>query len=181
MKSKVDGVAHIVSPSEISSSLVDPRTVHRLSDPTDIVSLAKEVQKADDFVKCIATNKLLVIAEQIRHLQEQAKKVLEDAKQNALLHHAACNFKKIPGKMYYLYRRKDDTSYFSMVSPEEWGNSCPHHFMGSYKLEYDLSWTKAEDVEKRGRDLEEISRFLNSEMSSIGYICDSTNKSGSSN
>lgn len=53
--------------------------------------------------------------------------------------------------------------------------------MGSYKLEYDLSWTKAEDVEKRGRDLEEISRFLNSEMSSIGYICDSTNKSGSSN
>ena len=65
------GVAHIVAPSEASSSLVDPRTVHRVSDPTDIVSLAREVQKADDFVKCIATSKLMVIAEQIRHLQSQ--------------------------------------------------------------------------------------------------------------
>ncbi|CAB4036709.1 Hypothetical predicted protein, partial [Paramuricea clavata] len=64
-------VAHIVAPSEASSSLVDPRTVHRISDPTDIVALAKEVQKADEFVKCIATNKLIVIAEQIRHLQDQ--------------------------------------------------------------------------------------------------------------
>ena len=67
----IAGVAHIVAPSEASSSLVDPRTVHRISDPTDIVALAKEVQKADEFVKCIATNKLIVIAEQIRHLQDQ--------------------------------------------------------------------------------------------------------------
>ncbi|XP_028402950.1 uncharacterized protein C1orf50 homolog [Dendronephthya gigantea] len=172
------GVAHIVAPSEASSSLVDPRTVHRLSDPTDIVSLAKEVQKADDFVKCIATSKLIVIADQIRHLQNQARKVLEEAKEDAVLHHAACNFKKIPGKMYHLYLRKDGTSYFSIISPEEWGNACPHHFRGSYKLEYDMSWTKSEDIEKRGQDLEEISRLLNSEIPSIGYICDVSRKSG---
>lgn len=63
----------MVPPSEASSQLVDPRTVHRISDPTDIVSLAKQVQEADQFVKCAATNKLLVIAEQIRHLQEQVQ------------------------------------------------------------------------------------------------------------
>ena len=54
-----------------TSQLVDPRTVHRISDPTDIVSLAKQVQQADQFIKCAATNKLLIIAEQIRHLQQQ--------------------------------------------------------------------------------------------------------------
>ena len=67
----IAGVAHTVPPSEASSSLVDPRTVHRISDPTDIVTLAKEVQKADEFVKAIATNKLIVIADQIRYLQDQ--------------------------------------------------------------------------------------------------------------
>ena len=54
-----------------TSQLVDSRTVHRISDPTDIVLLAKQVEEADQFVKCVATNKLLVIAEQIRHLQQQ--------------------------------------------------------------------------------------------------------------
>ena len=40
-----------------------------------------------------------------------------------------------------------------------------------------MSWTKLEDIEKRGQDLEEISRLLNSEIPSIGYICDSVKKS----
>ena len=41
-----------------------------------------------------------------------------------------------------------------------------------------MSWTKSEDIEKRGQDLEEISRLLNSEIPSIGYICDASRKSG---
>ena len=48
----------------------------------------------------------------------QAKKVLEEAKEDAILHHAACNFKKIPGKIYHLYRRYDGKAYFSMISPQ---------------------------------------------------------------
>ena len=39
---------------------------------------------------------------QVRFLQEQAKKVLEDARLDALLHKTACNFKKVPGKTYYV-------------------------------------------------------------------------------
>ena len=50
-------------------------------------------------------SKLSVIAEQVRFLQEQARKVLEEANLNAELHHIACNFKKVPGKMYYVYRK----------------------------------------------------------------------------
>jgi hypothetical protein len=46
-----------------------------------------------------------VIAEQVRFLQEQARRVLEEANLNAELHHIACNFKKVPGKMYYVYKK----------------------------------------------------------------------------
>lgn len=48
----------------------------------------------------------------------QARKVLEETKRDAELHHAACNFKKRPGQMYYLYRRSNGTTYFSILSPK---------------------------------------------------------------
>ena len=48
----------------------------------------------------------------------QARNVLEETKRDADLHHAACNFKKIPGKLYYLYKRSSGQTYFSMLSPE---------------------------------------------------------------
>ncbi|CAH3121786.1 unnamed protein product, partial [Porites lobata] len=111
--------------SAATKQLVNPDRVHRHGDPYDLVTLAQEVQKADQFVRCAASNKLILIAEQIRHLQEQAcllllnaKKVLEETKRDAELHHAACNFKKRPGQMYYLYRRNNGTTYFSMLSPK---------------------------------------------------------------
>ena len=64
---------HTVDDSESAASkqLVNPERVHRHGDPYDLVVLAQEVQKADQFVRCAASNKLILIAEQIRHLQEQ--------------------------------------------------------------------------------------------------------------
>ena len=58
--------------SAATKQLVNPERVHRHGDPYDLVTLAQEVQKADQFVRCAASNKLILIAEQIRHLQEQA-------------------------------------------------------------------------------------------------------------
>ena len=53
-------------------------------------------------------------------MQEQARKVLEDARLNALLHQTSCNFKKIPGKTYYVYkqRKNPDQEFISMISPQ---------------------------------------------------------------
>ena len=109
----------------------------------DLVELAAQVEKADQFTRATAGSKLTVIAEQVRFLQEQARKVLEDARLNALLHKTSCNFKKIPGKTYYVYkqRKNPDEEFLSMISPEEWGASGPE-FVAGYRLEYDMSWTE---------------------------------------
>jgi hypothetical protein len=51
-------------------------------------------------------------------LQKQAQAVLEEANLNKELHHIACNFKKVPGKIYYVYRREESgAKYMSMISP----------------------------------------------------------------
>ncbi len=73
--------------------------------------------QADQFTRAVAGSKLSVIAEQVRFLQEQARQVLEEAATSKKLHHTACNFKKIPGKVYYVYRRDNGKEYMSMISP----------------------------------------------------------------
>ncbi|KAK6192208.1 hypothetical protein SNE40_003720 [Patella caerulea] len=150
--------------------LVNSRMTNKTSDPMDLVELAKQVQKADEFTRATAGSKLIVIADQIKYLQEQARKVLEEAKRNAMLHHAACNLVKKPGTMYYLYERESGQKYFSILSPQEWGASCPHVFIGAFKLEYDMSWTPVEEVEKRGEEFALIDKILNAKNA----ITDST-------
>ncbi|XP_076862383.1 uncharacterized protein C1orf50 homolog [Brachyhypopomus gauderio] len=143
--------------------LVSPYQTNRVGDPMDLVALAQQVQKGDEFIRANACNKLTVIADQIRYLQEQARKVLEDAKRDTELHHAACNVVKKPGNMYYLYERQSGQRYFSILSPKEWGPSCPHRFQGAYKLQHDMSWTPVEDVEKRDAEIGIMEKLLSSQ------------------
>ncbi|XP_068172451.1 uncharacterized protein C1orf50 homolog [Antennarius striatus] len=140
--------------------LVSSYQTNRVGDPMDLVALATQVQKGDDFIKANACNKLTVIADQIRYLQEQAKKVLEEAKRDADLHHAACNIVKKPGNMYYLYERPSGQKYFSIISPKEWGASCPHTFIGAFKLQHDMSWTPIDQVKERDAELAILDKLI---------------------
>ena len=64
--------AHTVpSDASIGSQLVSARAVRRHHDPMDLVSLARDVQQADQFVRATTAGKLQVIVDQIRMLQEQ--------------------------------------------------------------------------------------------------------------
>lgn len=150
-----------LTPTPGGLALVSPYHTHRVGDPLDLVALAEQVQKADEFIRANATNKLTVIAEQIQHLQEQARKVLEDAQRDADLHHVACNMVKKPGNIYYLYKRESGQQYFSIISPKEWGTGCPHDFLGAYKLQHDLSWTPYEDIEKQDAKISLMNKLLN--------------------
>ncbi|XP_043853433.1 uncharacterized protein C1orf50 homolog [Dromiciops gliroides] len=145
-------------------ALVSPYHTHRVGNPEDLVELAQQVQKADEFIRANATNKLIVIAEQIRHLQTQARKVLEEAHRDAELHHAACNMVKKPGNIYYLYKRENGQQYFSIISPKEWGASCPHDFLGAYKLQHDLSWTPFDNIGKQDAEISIMDKLLSQQM-----------------
>ncbi|GAB0097285.1 uncharacterized protein DMENIID0001_129180 [Sergentomyia squamirostris] len=116
-------------------------------DSSDIVALAREIENADKALKNRATGKLSLILDQIRFLQQQAAQIIKETEDSQNLHEAACNFQKVPGKIYHLFRRESGQKYLSMLSPEEWGNSQIHEFLGSFRLEYDQSWTPLDHVE----------------------------------
>ncbi|PNF16466.1 hypothetical protein B7P43_G10322, partial [Cryptotermes secundus] len=145
--------------------LTNPFAVAK-SDATDLVELATEIQRADILVRATACSKLQMIAQQVRFLQQEAQKVLLEAKESLDLHHAACNFRKHPGHIYYLYKRPSGKQYFSMLSPEDWSSSHegpPHIYLGAYRLEQDLSWTPEASVATRSKQLSLVDKLLTDE------------------
>lgn len=116
--------------------------VSRLAPPFDLIDLARDIAKADDMLSLQTEGKLRLLAEQIRNLQDEALKILQETKKNQDLHRAECGFQKRVGHVYHLYRKEGDTLFFSMISPEEWGDRLTHAYVGSYRLEPDMSWTE---------------------------------------
>ena len=141
-------------------SRTSPYPVSRLAPAYDLVDVAKEIQQADATMGLVVSGKLMLIADQIRHLQEQARQILEATQRNGALHRVPCSFKKKPGDIYHLYRRDDGTLYFSLLSPDDWQGQPPHAFEGSYRIEADMSWTAARDVAAASERQEEGMRLL---------------------
>jgi hypothetical protein len=123
-----------------------PYPVSRLAPAFDAGDLAAELARAETLLSARTGAKLRVIADQIKALQAEARKVLEEAREEQALNRARCSFKRIPGHTYHLYRRPDGGTAFSMLSPQDWRGSPPHEFLGSYRLEQDWSWTRAQDA-----------------------------------
>ncbi|PSN53872.1 Uncharacterized protein C0J52_02422 [Blattella germanica] len=160
-KLKCDGTGCLVERNLVPDGihLVNPFAVAK-HESTDLVELAKEIQMADTMVRATACSKLQTIAEQIHYLQQQAQRVLLEAKQSTDLNHAACNFQKRPGQIYHLYERSSGQRYFSMLSPEDWGGSQPHLYIGAYRLEQDYSWTPAGSLTDRSNQMALVDKLL---------------------
>lgn len=137
-----------------------PYPVSRLAPAFDLVDLAEQVARADDMLSVTATAQLKGIARQIRQLQEHAREVLEKTQRDQELHKATCGFKRIPGRVYHLYRRAGGDALFSMLSPEEWGGKPPYHYEGSFRLENDMSWTPADELQQPDADAEQVRALI---------------------
>jgi len=131
------------SPIHPGGGRSSPYPVSRLAPAFGLVELAEELEQADRMVSGRVNAQLAQIATQIRSLQAQAREVLESAREDMQLHQAKCNFRRIPGKVYHLYRHADGELHFSMLSPADWNGRPPQEFVGSYRLESDMSWVPA--------------------------------------
>jgi len=137
-----------------------PYPVSRLAPQVELVDLARQISEADSMVNNRVSAKLQVIADQIKALQTEARAVLEEARQDQDLHHAACQFKRIPGRLYHLYKKADGKRYFSMLSPDDWNGRSPHTYINSYRLENDMSWTPLEKLDQDDDSRERVNRLL---------------------
>jgi len=61
------------------------------------------------------------IREQIETLARQAKRIQDRKEISEIIYKAAMGFEPLINKVYYLYRRHDETHVLSLVAPDEWG------------------------------------------------------------
>lgn len=57
------------------------------------------------------------------------------------------------------------------ISPplKEWGPSCPHPFVGAFKLQHDMSWTPADEVEKRDGEIAIMDKLFSQQVAIPSY------------
>jgi hypothetical protein len=132
-KGRYDGPAHAA-----------PYALSRMAPSFSLVDVASEIEKADAMLATVTGGKLSLIAGQIRHLQEQARTMLDRARRDAELHRAVCRFEKKAGGVYHLYLKDDGERWFSLMAPHEWIRPQPQTFEGSYRLEADMSFTRVD-------------------------------------
>lgn len=73
-------------------------------------------------------------------LKAEYKKMMEAFEYNKLIFEATFTFEPIVGKVYHLYKRKNGTSFLSIIAP----NECNFNFLGSFYLNADQIWEKAD-------------------------------------
>jgi len=160
-----DAMTRYSGPNHEGPASTSPYGQSRLAPTIELVDVAKEIAQANALIGAATADKLGLIAEQIRALQEQARVILEKARRDAVLHTAECRFQKIPGQAYHLYRKGEGegaTHYFSMLSPDDWRGHPPDPFEGTYRVEADLSFTSVEELAQRDARLSTARKLLGS-------------------
>lgn len=80
------------------------------------------------------------IKDQVENLLAQAQDIHDRIDISEKVYLADCSFKPVMGQVYQLYEKKDGTWMLSMITPEEWGDSLPFHFLATAKLLHDHTW-----------------------------------------
>lgn len=155
-----DGSSPDKSPIHQGAGHSSPYPVSRLAPSFGLTDLAREIEQADRMVSGRLGAQLQVIADQVKALQTQARQILEQARADQRLHRARCAFRRIPGHIYHLYREPDGGLAFSMLSPEDWHGQPPKPFVGSYRLENDMSWTPAGAPQQPDDSRQLVARLL---------------------
>lgn len=90
-------------------------------------------------------NKLDMLDRVHRELIEQARNIVEKAREDLRLHSVPMHASKIRNRVYYLYSRdrNDGEVFFSILDRDEYEAADPDsRYMGAYRLNEDSSWTR---------------------------------------
>lgn len=94
-------------------------------------------------------NQLTQIKDQVELLIKQAQQIHDRINISELIYKADCGVKPVVGETYFLYEKAEDRYLISLISPEEWGQKMPYHFIAEVNLLADHTWNvlrKVKDI-----------------------------------
>ena len=71
-------------------------------------------------------------------LKEEFQKLVDEVNWNELVYSSQYSFIPSIGEIYHLYVREDDSTFLSLISPEQWNKK----YVGSFRLDSTQKWIK---------------------------------------
>ena len=71
-------------------------------------------------------------------LKNQFNQILEEVYWNERVYESEYSFIPVIGDVYHLYKRENNTTFLSMISPESWNKE----HIGSFRLDSNKKWNK---------------------------------------
>lgn len=71
-------------------------------------------------------------------LKEEFEKLIDEVNWNELVFSSQYSFIPSIGDVYHLYMRDDNTTFLSLISPEQWNKK----YVGSFRLDSTQKWIK---------------------------------------
>lgn len=130
-------------------SASSPYGITRLSPAIVLADTEEQLSVAGAAIVQTSNAKLDMIIKQIEFLKQQAEKVILDARHDVMLHQATCAFDKKIGQTYHLYKKKNGSMQWSILSLEDWNGCPPWEYISSYKLMSDQTWQDTNDSETK--------------------------------
>jgi hypothetical protein len=71
-------------------------------------------------------------------LKEEFQKLIDEVNWNELVYQSTYSFIPVMGETYHLYVREDDSTFLSLINPNQWNKK----YVGSFKLDSTQKWIK---------------------------------------
>jgi hypothetical protein len=71
-------------------------------------------------------------------LKEEFQKLIDEVNWNELVYQSTYSFIPVMGETYHLYLREDDSTFLSLITPNQWNKK----YVGSFKLDSTQKWIK---------------------------------------
>ena len=66
--------------------------------------------------------------------------MLNEVNWNKIIYNSNILFEPVVGKVYHLYKNKNNNNFMSLVEPDEWGDNTSVSFIGSFKQDSSKKW-----------------------------------------
>ena len=80
------------------------------------------------------------IQSEFEEVKKQYEALMQKFQYNDLVYNSNFNFEPIIGETYFLYKKKDDITFLSIISPEQ----CNFEHIGSFRLNSQKIWEKVD-------------------------------------
>tara|TARA_B100001173_G_C15710577_1_gene430048 strand:+ start:142 stop:513 length:372 start_codon:yes stop_codon:yes gene_type:complete len=99
-----------------------------------------KVYEIDDWKAIQAPTLKNHFRERLKEIKKQYDVLLNEVNWNKIIYNSNILFEPVVGKVYHLYKNKNNNNFMSLVEPDEWGDNTSVSFIGSFKQDSNKKW-----------------------------------------